>query len=345
MKFVKYALSFSSVTVRNHHSSLKNRIGPSFTSFRKMATSLYWSNPQEVKIPTSYGFIAAKAWGDSQAMPILALHGWQDNAGTFDRLIPLLSTKAYIVAIDAPGHGFSSHKPHGTFYHYMEMLVDIKRIVDYLKWDSFSILGHSLGGTLALLYCSVFPENVSNLILLDIIKPASRTPDKLPDVTRTGIENLLQIEKKLSAQAPVYSVQEAKKRLISGMFNEITDESADILLKRGSKLSNCGKGVVFSRDIRVKMTEDLQKFSHEDLMAYMKRVQCNTLIIIGKKSIIFKSRTPEVLDDFINLYKQNCKSFKMVEVDGNHFVHLNNPELVAPHINEFLATQVNVSKI
>ncbi|GIY72845.1 serine hydrolase-like protein 2 [Caerostris extrusa] len=119
-----------------------------------------WSNPVEIRIPNSYGYIAAKAWGKEQHEPVLALHGWQDNAGSFDRLIPLLNKDLYIVAIDAPGHGLSSHLPAGTWYHYMDYMVEIKKIVDYLKWDKFSIIGHSVGGVMSLLYSSIFPNDV-----------------------------------------------------------------------------------------------------------------------------------------------------------------------------------------
>ncbi|XP_015929743.1 serine hydrolase-like protein isoform X2 [Parasteatoda tepidariorum] len=299
-----------------------------------------WSNPKEIRIPISYGFIAVKAWGDESAEPVLALHGWQDNAGTFDKLIPLLSSNLYIVAVDGPGHGLSSHKPKGAFYHYMEILVDIKRVIDYLKWETFSIIGHSLGGTVGLLYSSVYPEKVKNLILLDIIKPASRETHLLPSVTREGIENLLKIEKKTNDPAPVYSLKEAESRLVAGMYNQITEEGASVLLRRGCKPSECGKGVVFSRDIRVKMTEDLQKFSHDDLKAFMSKVCCNLLIIVGNKSVVVKSRTPDVLDDFLEVYEKNCRTFKVVKVEGNHFVHLNNPERVAPLIDDFFKNLV-----
>lgn len=304
-----------------------------------------WKEPKEIYIPVSYGHIAAKIWGEEHAEPVLALHGWQDNAGTFDKLIPLITSKLKIVAIDAPGHGLSSHKPPGTFYHYMEMVVDIRRVIKYLKWDKFSFLGHSMGGTLALMYSSIFPESVSNIILLDVIKPASRSTERLPDVTRAGIESLLNVEQKMRNSAPVYSFEEAHRRLLTGIFDEITPEVADILLKRGCIPSPCGKGVIFSRDIRIKGTEELQKYSHDDLKSFMKRIKCNMLIILGSGSIIYKSRTPEVIDDFLNIYKENCHSFKIVKVEGNHFVHLNSPGLVAPHIDTFFCKNLNLSKL
>lgn len=52
-----------------------------------------------------------KWWGPRDKQPIIAIHGWQDNAGTFDPLIELLPKDLSILCIDLPGHGLSSHIP------------------------------------------------------------------------------------------------------------------------------------------------------------------------------------------------------------------------------------------
>jgi len=72
----------------------------------------------ELSIPTPWGSIAAKTFGSPFGKPVLAVHGWMDNAGTFDRLVPLLPKSIYFVAVDLPGHGRSSHYPNGIPYHY-----------------------------------------------------------------------------------------------------------------------------------------------------------------------------------------------------------------------------------
>lgn len=58
-----------------------------------------------------YVLILAKWWGPRDKQPIIAIHGWQDNAGTFDPLIELLPKELSILCIDLPGHGRSSHIP------------------------------------------------------------------------------------------------------------------------------------------------------------------------------------------------------------------------------------------
>src|SRR5258705_5120 len=59
--------------------------------------------------------LTAKTWGDPMSAPTFALHGWLDNANSFDRLAPLLP-ELDLVALDFAGHGFSSHRPAGVHY-------------------------------------------------------------------------------------------------------------------------------------------------------------------------------------------------------------------------------------
>ena len=66
--------------------------------------------PEEVEIQTSTLRLVAKCWGKPEGLPVLALHGWLDNAATFDHLAPFLP-EFRLVSLDLPGHGFSDHRP------------------------------------------------------------------------------------------------------------------------------------------------------------------------------------------------------------------------------------------
>lgn len=81
-----------------------------------------------------------KWWGSKAVQPILALHGRQDNAGTFDALIPLLPKYCSFLCLDLPGHGFSSHYPTGQFYFvHLEGVILLRRIIKYYKWNKVSL--------------------------------------------------------------------------------------------------------------------------------------------------------------------------------------------------------------
>jgi len=45
----------------------------------------------------------------------------------------------------------------------------------------------------------------------------------------------------------------------------------------------------------------------------------------------------EICEGAMDIYRKNCAVFRFVEVEGNHFVHLNDPEQCAVHINQFLS--------
>lgn len=80
-----------------------------------------------------------KWWGSKDAQPILALHGWQDNAGTYDKLAPILAQKIAILSIDLNGHGHSSHLHDGTFYYvFWDGIILVRRVIKHYKWDKVS---------------------------------------------------------------------------------------------------------------------------------------------------------------------------------------------------------------
>ena len=58
--------------------------------------------------------VAAKVWGKPGGLPVIGLHGWLDNAATFDLIAPHLEG-VYLVALDLPGHGLSGHMPAGGY--------------------------------------------------------------------------------------------------------------------------------------------------------------------------------------------------------------------------------------
>ncbi|KAJ6624111.1 Serine hydrolase-like protein [Pseudolycoriella hygida] len=90
---------------------------------------------EEIKISVPWGYIAAKYWGPRNVRPILCLHGWQDNAGTFDALIPMLPDHVSYLVIDFPGHGLSSRYPNGMIYSHVDYLYAILLICKKFEWE------------------------------------------------------------------------------------------------------------------------------------------------------------------------------------------------------------------
>ncbi len=71
---------------------------------------------EEIQLAMPWGHVSGLAFGPPDGRPVLGVHGWQDNANSFLGLVPFLPKDVRFVAIDLPGHGFSSHLPVGATY-------------------------------------------------------------------------------------------------------------------------------------------------------------------------------------------------------------------------------------
>ena len=71
--------------------------------------------------------------------------------------MPYFPKTQRIIAIDLPGHGLSSHLPQGVSYHYLDGLQYIRRVARHLNLETFSLIGHSMGGGMSLMYSVTHP--------------------------------------------------------------------------------------------------------------------------------------------------------------------------------------------
>ena len=114
--------------------------------------------------------IAGLCFGPDTGTPILALHGWLDNASSFAKLAQFLPGRR-LVALDMPGHGLSDHRSADAGYQIWDDLPQLVGIIDQLGWEECVLMGHSRGAMIASLMASVIPERVSALITLDGMLP------------------------------------------------------------------------------------------------------------------------------------------------------------------------------
>ena len=270
---------------------------------------------------------AACAWGDPAGKPVLALHGWLDNAASFDHLAPLLSG-CYVVALDLAGHGHTSHRPASGNYSIWADLLDLLAIVDHLNWDTFHLIGHSRGAAISTLLATAAPERVSNLVLLDGLLPL---PAKTED-TATQLQAYIRDERKYLernvANATEYAgsvftldvAVEARQKIMP-----ICAKSAHRIIERGTLAYK--EGFRWRHDNRLKGASAI-KLSGPHNEAIITGLKVNTLLML----------TPESMNNHPQVYGL-IDSSPMIEhqaIVGNHHFHMEEPaEQVGQHINAF----------
>lgn len=127
--------------------------------------------PTEHRIALPHLALAAQVWGDDAAPPLLALHGWLDNAGSFALLAPSLARRFRVIALDLPGHGYSDHLAPGASYHYLDYVRAVLQAADAMQLDRYALLGHSMGAGIASLVAAATPRRIERLRLIEGLGP------------------------------------------------------------------------------------------------------------------------------------------------------------------------------
>ena len=113
--------------------------------------------------------------GERTAPPVVLLHQLGRDACDWDAVAAALADRFRVLALDLRGHGESARTPPFTFE---QMRDDVARFVDALNLERFSLIGHSMGGTVAFLLARAWPARIDALVVEDTPPP---TGSNLPE--------------------------------------------------------------------------------------------------------------------------------------------------------------------
>jgi non-heme chloroperoxidase len=102
--------------------------------------------------------------GDPDGIPVILLHGYSDTWYSFSRVLPLLSPRLHVHALDQRGHG-DSDKP-ATGYSMRELAADVLAFMDARDLPKATIVGHSMGSFVAQQVALAAPSRAEALVLI-----------------------------------------------------------------------------------------------------------------------------------------------------------------------------------
>jgi pimeloyl-ACP methyl ester carboxylesterase len=278
---------------------------------------------REIDLEIPHLHLAAREWGPVDGRPVLALHGWLDNAASFDRLAPLLP-ELHVVALDLPGHGRSQHRPPGANHHFIDWVPEIAAAADALGWNRFSLLGHSMGAGLSSLMPAIFPERVQRMVLLEGAGPLSAAADRASEQFALALADE---EKIKDSNARVFP--DLKTAVVArARDTELDFESSRLLVERGTETVD--GGIRFTHDPRLKNRSRI-RFTENQVRAFLSAITCPVLAVRALEGWPF----PE---DIVKARLAMISDLEQVEVEGGHHVHLTHPERVASEINQFFSS-------
>ena len=277
---------------------------------------------EEVRLSLPHIELAAHLFGPEDGRPVIALHGWLDNANSFARLAPRLQG-VRVIALDMAGHGHSGHRPAGAGYALWDYAHDVLQVAEQLGLKRFALLGHSMGAIVSLVLAGALPERITHLGLIDGVIPPTANGDNAAERMGMALQAQLDLQQK---RKPVYkTLDRAIEARMKGLV-AVSREAAELLARRG--LMPVPGGYTWRTDNRLTLPSPL-RLTDEQAMAFVARIACPAHLVVAADGML--AQHPELLERL---------PFSHEQLPGGHHLHLNDESgaaLVADCFNRFFS--------
>jgi pimeloyl-ACP methyl ester carboxylesterase len=289
----------------------------------------------EIIGPTSHFYVSQRLrlhyvdWGNEGAPALVLVHGGRDHARNWDWVAREMRREWHVVAPDLRGHGDSAWA-YGSNYAIADFVLDLANLVDALGEERITLIGHSLGGAVSLMYTGVHPERVRKLVAIEGLGP----PPALLERMRTRkpwerMQDWIKQTRELAARQPRrYPSLEAAAARMREENSFLSEEQARHLTIHGVNRNEDGTfSWKFDNYVR---SFAPYRFDVEDMRALWARVECSTLLVRGADSWA----SDPVKDGRIEPFR---KARAITIPKAGHWVHHDQLDAFLSAVRSFLA--------
>ncbi len=239
--------------------------------------------------PTSRRFVSQRLklhyvdWGNETAPPLILLHGGRDHCRSLDSVARALSADFHVVALDLRGHGDSEWSPDGD-YSMQVFVYDLAQLINQLGSAPVTLVGHSMGGNIAIRYAGLYPQKVAKLVAIEGLglSPAMLAErEKVPMAER--FRKWIEDKRAAAARSPRrYPTLDAALQRMKEENKFLTDDMARHLTEHGATTNEDGTwSWKFDYYINVWPPFDLPQ---AEIHALWATIECPTLLVYGAES-------------------------------------------------------------
>jgi len=263
-------------------------------------------------------------WGNEDAPLMLLVHGGRDHCRSWDLIARSLQPHFHILAPDLRGHGDSDWTKGGS-YALTEYVYDLSRLVRSTAAHKVTIVGHSMGGMVGLIYAGTFPDQVSALVVLDGVTV-------LPNAKRmTAHERIAkwvdQLDKLEDREPRCYRTIEEAAAQMRAYNTRLPSELVQHLAAFGVRQNKDGMYSWKFDPYQRAMAP--HRLSPEDHVSLWSRITCPTLLLHAEESFLESPETAGLTN-----YFQQAQT-KTIPGAG-HWLHHEKPDEVLCSIRTFL---------
>jgi pimeloyl-ACP methyl ester carboxylesterase len=267
-------------------------------------------------------------WGPESDDPVLLLHGWADSADSFQFIADEIAPQWPLAALDWRGFGHSEWSPAG--YWFPDYYADLEQLLDRLcPAGAARLVGHSMGGNIAMTYAGIRPARVRSLVNLEGFGLPRTDPAQAPARHAKWLDQL--------REAPEFSDYADAGDLAQRLMRRNPRLTQD----RASFIANCwtmplpGGGVRLRADPAHRLVNPYL-YHREEMEACWRQLAASVLMVFGGKSDLVKRLGMEGGEAAFRA----CIPDVRIEVlaEAGHMLHHEEPAAIARLIEDFLGS-------
>jgi pimeloyl-ACP methyl ester carboxylesterase len=278
-------------------------------------------------------------WGEestvsAQRPALVMLHGWMDVGASFQFVVDALAEAEgdgrFIVALDWRGFGLTD-TPGADTYWFADYLADLDAVLDALfPQGPIDLLGHSMGGNVAMSYAGVRPERIRRLVNLEGFGMPEAQPHQAPKRLAQWLDELRQ-----PAQLRPYdSLQAVADRLIKNN-PLLTPDKAAWLAPHWAGQGDDGQWHIRGNPAHKRVNPVL--YRKEEVLAAWRLISAPVLWVEGDQTDVAKwwgHRYPR--SDFEARLAVVPRVERALLSPCGHMLHHDQPQALAGHLAGFL---------
>lgn len=243
----------------------------------------------------------------TEQTPIVILHGLFGSSVNWRKVGQALSQHAPVILVDLRNHGRS---PHSDEINYPAMAQDVVTLLDDLNFSTIKLIGHSVGGKVAMTISDLFPQRLEQMVVVDI------SPRHYPHGDSTPIFDAL--------RAVDLTVYKSRSEVDSALSSTIKEKLMRLFLLMNLEAEN-GK---LSWRINLKGL-------HESYPTLLSAV-CEDSVISTPSCFIRGTESDYVAEQDIDLISQTFVNAQIYDIEGAaHWVHSDQPDAFISQVKEF----------
>jgi pimeloyl-ACP methyl ester carboxylesterase len=275
-------------------------------------------------------------WGEAGPgkVPLVMVHGWMDVAASWQFVVDAFQRDHYVIAPDWRGYGLTAVPPTDNYW-YPDYLADLDFLLDhYSPTSAVDLVGHSMGGNVAMLYAGTRPPRVRRLVNLEGFGMAATRPAEAPQRYAQWMDELKAFHRGDLALKAYDSAQGVAQRLMK-TNRRLPQDKAEWLASHWAAPDATGQWRILGDPAHKIINAQLYRV--DEVLEVFRCISAPTLCIEAEdESLSTWWNGKYTLEEYHERLKSVAHLHRASVRDAGHMLHHDQPAELARLIENFL---------